>query len=152
MNPSYEHRLTLSTQSKWMIVGAASALIGAIGYVAFRRAQLDRSRREELLEAYANRVIPTAELPPDFSFVGPETTLQMVAERAGPYTRSRRVPATAARYGAPDSPREATSLPLTVFEYELPGGSAIVVMPEPPFEPNSRIRAVVYRRSHGTYN
>ena len=138
MNPSYEHRLFASTTTRSLLGAIALALVGGAAYFAFRRARSAQSERNELLQAYETRAIPTAELPPEFRFITNETTLQMVADKAGPHSRLINLPAKA---GA-----EQKGAAFAAFEYELPDHGAVIVMPEHPPQPESRIRAVVYRR------
>lgn len=101
------------------------------------------SRRAALLEAYARSEI-APELPTDFSFITQETTLQMVMERAGPASRVTRLLVKR------DAAAEKTAEPnITAVEYDLPDRGAVIVLPEAPGEPQSRIRAVLYRRPRG---
>ena len=139
MKPAYEHRLMLFRGAGWMLTALVLSILGVGGYSAVR---LTRAKREELRalqQAYSTSDIPHAGLPPDFGFVNRDTTLQMVAERAGAWSRTRKVQSGS-------SSVEAT---LVAFEYELPGRGAVIIMPEPPFTPESRIRAVFYRRPTG---
>ena len=136
LNPSYEHRLLPPKRRRWVVV-AALVVFAAIGLGVFRHVRRSRSEREAITEAYRARTIPTAELPPDFRFITHEATLQSVVDRAGPYSRLTSVPSGAKASGE-------TSI--TAHEYELSDRGAIIVMAEPPFQPESRVRAVFYRR------
>lgn len=138
MNPSYEHRLLASAQSKSVLGAVAFVLLGGAGFLAFRRARSVQSERKELLDAYEARAIPTEELPPDFQFITRETTLQTVGDNAGPHSRLTKLQVSAG------SGQQGASVP--AFEYELPERGAVIIMPEHPFQPDSRVRAVVYRR------
>jgi hypothetical protein len=80
----------------------------------------------------------TEELPPDFQFITRETTLQTVSDKAGPHSRLTKLSVRAG------SDQQAASVP--AFEYELPDHGAVIIMPEHPFQPDSCVRAVVYRR------
>ena len=141
MNPSYEHRLLASTRSRSVLGALALVLLGGAGYVAFRRGRQVRSERNELLHAYEARAIPTAELPPEFQFITSATTLQTVGDKAGPHSRVTKLPM--------DASAQQQGATVTAFEYELPEHGAVIVMPEHPSGPESRIRAVLYRRPRG---
>lgn len=137
LNPSYEHRLLGSTRSKSVLGGLALLLVGGAAFIAFRRARSSRNERNEMLRAYEMRAMPTAELPPEFQFIRAETTLQAVVDKAGPHSRITQLPTAGGdgQHGAG----------ISAFEYELPDDGAVIVMPEHPFQPESRIRAVFYR-------
>ena len=110
---------------------------------AFRRGL---SEHERMLEAYASRTIRTRRLPPEFRFITNDTTLQEVMERIGPSSRVLSLivdEESAAGYGTVE--REAGRAAILIHEYDLPYRAAIIVMPEYPFEPENRIRAVFYR-------
>ncbi len=105
-----------------------------------------RSEYERILESYASRRIPTWRFPPDFRFITKDTTLQEIVERVGPWTRRLELPVnedTGAGYGTITT---ASGVPaIATFGYELPYRAAVILMPEYPFEPANRIRAVFYR-------
>ena len=131
LNPSYEHRLLARTSARPLaIVGLV--VVGAAGYAVFRVVRDRREEEEALRATYRASEIPTADLPSDFRFITRGTTLQQVIEQAGPPSRTKAI--------------ELDGNALSVFEYELPARGAVVVMPELPFEPESRVRAVLYRR------
>lgn len=135
MNPSYEHRL-LAGRNRWPVAAIGLLVVLAIGGLAFRRAHAKRSEREALLKAYSTGEIPEAELPPDFRFITHETTLQAVIEQAGPPSETKNIEAKS----------ESGSPPLVAVAYELPSNGAVFVIPEDARDPNSRIRAVLFRR------
>ena len=139
MKPAYEHRLMLFPGGRWVLGAMGLGILGVGGYSAFRIMRAKRAEVASLQQAYNASDIPVGDLPPDFRFVNRETTLQTVAERAGPWTRAKKLPAGS-------SGGEAA---LVVFEYELPGRGAVIIMPDPPFTRESRIRAVFYRRPTG---
>ena len=138
MNPSYEHRLLASARNNSVLGAVAFLLLGGAGFLVLRRARSVQSERKELLDAYNAGAIPTEELPPDFQFITGETTLQTVSDKAGPHSRLTKLSVRAG------SDQQAASVP--AFQYELPEHGAVIVMPEHPFQPDSRVRAVVYRR------
>ena len=139
MKPAYEHRLMPFRRSGWVLgaIGLAVALAGGYGAVRITRAKRDEVAA--LRQAYHASEIPDRDLPPDFSFVNRDTTLQMVAERAGPWSRTKKLPPG----------RGGQEAELVAFEYDLPGRGAVIIMPDAPFTAESRIRAVFYRRPTG---
>ena len=137
LNPSYEHRLLPAGARSWQVRVVVIAFILIAAFWAVRLSRRHWSGRRELLEAYAARRIPGAELPPDFQFLTQDATLESVLSEAGPPSRRLELPLK----------QKPTEAPITVLEYELPNDAALFVMPEPPGQPESRIRAVVYRRA-----
>lgn len=134
LNPSYEHRLRLpGSKTAWLL--AALTLLAALVYGAKRLTRAQLRERQALKKAYATSDIPTAELPPDFRFITSATTLDEVMQTAGPYSRVVNI-APRSRRPKPD---------LKAFVYDLPYRAAVFVMPEAPFEPQSRVRAVWFR-------
>ena len=136
LNPSYEHRLLALPRTKWALSMAGLVILLAAGYFVFRLVRANRSEREEFQNAYAAAEIATADLPPDFQFITRDTTLQMVFDKAGPHSRDK-------QFGATET---ANAAAFRAFIYELPGRGAVAIMPEPPFNAESQIRAVFYRR------
>lgn len=139
MKPSYEHRLMPFRRSGWVLGALVLGMLGAGGYTALR---MKRARRDEvaaLRRAYSASEIAAGDLPPDFRFVNHDTTLQTVAEWAGPWSRTKKLPS-----GSGEGEAE-----LVTFEYELPGRGAVIIMPDAPFTVESRVRAVFYRRPTG---
>ncbi len=65
------------------------------------------------------------ELPEQFSFITSDTTLQQVVDRVGNYSRVR---GSGVQY----------------FEFDLGNGSAVLVGPEWPFEPVSKVRNATF--------
>ncbi len=105
----------------------------------------DENRR--LLRAFLQMEIPTARLPVEFRFINHETTLADVARRLEIPSRQRTIllnAGDAAGYPFPET--ESGLLEMRVMEYELPYGSAVILMPEMPFATDSLIRPVYYRR------
>ena len=139
LNPSYEHRLLPAGARSWPVRIVVVVLVSVGLFFGVRFARRRWSGRNEMLRAYAAREIPTRQLPPEFRFITADATLQSVIDEAGPYSRVVRLPI---KNGGAESE-------ITAFEYELPNGAALLVMPEPPFQPESRLRAVVYRRARG---
>ncbi len=137
LNPSYEPLLLPQGARSWQVQVIAVLLLTAAGFLAVRLARSYHDARRELLRAYAAREIPTAELPPDFRFLTADASLQTVLDQAGPPSRTIQLPVR----------QSSGDVPIQVLEYELPNDAALFVMPEQPAAPDSRIRAVVYRRS-----
>ena len=120
--------------------------VGGILFAVAKAFRRGLSEYERMLEAYASRTIRTRRLPPDFRFITNDTTLQEVMERLGPSSRVSSLIVdedSAAGYGTVET--ESGRAAILIHEYELPYRAAVVVMPEYPFEPENRIRAVFYR-------
>lgn len=143
MNPSYEHRLLPAGASSWQLRLVALVAIGLLGYAVFRAVRARASHRTALLDAYAGGEIPS-ELPPDFSFITHDTTLQTVVDTAGSASRITRFPAGRDAAAGASGKTAATAL-----EYDLPDHGAVIVLVEPPGEPQSQVQAVLYRRPRG---
>ena len=137
LNPSYEHRLLANGARSWQVQVLLVVVAVVGGFFAIRFLRRSSRTRKELLQAYSARDIPTAELPPDLRYLTHDTTVQAVLEEAGPPTRKSKLPVK----------QQTGEAPIEVFEYELPNDAALFVIPEEPAQPESRIRAVVYRRS-----
>lgn len=135
LNPSYEHRLLPGGARSWQVRVVVIVLLLIAAYWAVTSSRRYWGGRRELTEAYVARAIP--ELPPDFRFLTHDTTLQTVLNDAGSPSRILKLPLKG-------EPAEA---PITALQYELPNDAALFVLPEPPAQPESRIRAVVYRRA-----
>jgi hypothetical protein len=90
--------------------------------------------------------IPTRELPAEFRFITSGTTIQEVIDKVGPYSRIRKHlahPSFGTGYGLSTGP---SGMPMLVLvEYDLPYHAAVILLPEPPFQPQDRIRAAFYR-------
>ena len=95
------------------------------------------SQYRDATDAFVHRRIVPAELPPDFRSLSHEKTLEQVIQEHGEPTRKIELV-------APPTTDER-SLKFFAYEYELPYEAAVLVMPEPPSEPNSKIRAVCFR-------
>ena len=135
LNPSYEPRLLPHGARSWQVRLLAGVALVAAGFFGVRFLRAHFSIRKELLEAYVARSLPAGELPPEFRFLHDATTLQDVFDEAGQPSRVRRLPS------------QNAGETVAAYEYELPDDSKLFVMPEVPSQPESRIRAVVYRRS-----
>ena len=135
LNPSYEHRLLPLGANSWQVRVIAFVVLAVAAFFIIRRTRSSRRRRKAMLHAYETREIP-AELPPEFRFVTPDTTVQMVVEKAGPYSRIRTERLNSLGGGEQK---------IVGYEYDLPSGAAVIVLPENPRQPESRIRGVVYR-------
>lgn len=125
----------------WVIVMACVALYG-LSRTFWREA----SEEQALLKAYRIREIPTRQLPAEFRFITNDTTLQEVVDKAGPYSRVRRLvvdPSFASGFGLAEGPSGMPALVL--LDYDLPYHAAVILLPEFPFELENRIRAAYYR-------
>ena len=134
LNPSYEHRFLPEGRNSWQVRLVTFLVVTGGLYAIIHALRTSRGRRKELLDAYASRHI-ARDLPPDLRFITREATLQMVLHELGPSSRTRKL-------------RVSDAIPeeeIVAYEYDLPSNGAVAIMPEPPAEPESRIRAVVYR-------
>jgi len=68
------------------------------------------------------------QMPAKFRFITSKTTLQQVIDKVGPYSRVR-------------------GSGMLYYQWDLADGSAVLVLPEWPFEPKNRIRHVEYFRN-----
>jgi hypothetical protein len=132
---------------KWYLVIFIGLLIlGAIGGLLIRIIPVGLAEYDDVIKAFAEREISISRLPSDFHFITHETTLQEVIDRLGPCSRVVRLPVDPGSglgyaFAATKGGRPA----IVTFEYHLPYHAAAIVMPEYPFEPQNRIRAVFYR-------
>ncbi len=120
--------------------------VGGFIYAVGKAVRRGRSEYERILEAYARRTIRTWTLPPDFRFITHDTTLAEVMRRLGASSRVLTLPVndeTVAGYGTIED--QAGGPAILIHEYHLPYRAAVIVIPEFPFEPENRIRAVFYR-------
>src|SRR4029077_5688823 len=76
--------------------------------------------------------------PATFRFITHETTLQEVINRLGPASR---IVYLALRH------RDGDTEHFKAHEYDLPYSAAVLVMPQRPFEPADKIRAVDMRKA-----
>ena len=131
---------------KWSGYYFIALFVGVIVYGLFRGFRRGLSEEQILLKAYEERSIP--KLPAEFRFINNDTTLQEVVDRVGPPARERKFPIdpsiVTAGYGYTEGP---LGLPaIVLIEYDLPYHAVVALLPEYPFEPESRIRAAFYRR------
>jgi hypothetical protein len=118
---------------KWVVIGAALATWAFVWLCDFGRGV---NANLKVLEAYARRQIQTTELPSDFRFITHDTTLAEVTAKLG---LASRVVELALQH------RDGDTEHFMAYEYDLPYESAVIVMPQRPFEPGDKIRAVSVR-------
>jgi hypothetical protein len=121
-------------EAKWYFV---ALFVGLWLFVFARQFVGGVNQYREATDAFVHHRIATAELPPDFRSLSHNKTLQEVIDEFGPPSRRFELRAPGR------SGRRATKF--VAYEYELPYEAAIVVMPQPPGDPNSKIQAVHYR-------
>jgi len=122
-----------SPRIKWFVIPAMLA----IGVFVFVRGFARNVKKYvEATKAYARRDIETAALPLSFRFITHDTTLQEVTKQLGPASR---VIDLALRH------RDGDTEHFKAYEYDLPYNAAVIVMPQRPFEPEDKIRAVYMR-------
>ncbi len=152
-NPSYDPKSgEMPAALKWWLpwylwlLGGLIALSALLGFL-LRHAPATLLSLDEILAAYAARDIGLGPLPDEFQFINHETTLEEVIARLGPPSRSFKLPVDPSSTVGHGFLRTRWGLPaIQTFEYNLPYFAAVVVMPEYPFTPADKIRAVHYRR------
>jgi hypothetical protein len=121
-------------EAKWYFVALFLA-----GWVFLFARQFVGSVNEyrEATDAFVQRRIVPAEFPPDFRSLSHDKTLQQVIDEFGQPSRTIELiaPGTGQRRG----------VKFFAYEYELPYEAAVIVMPEPPSDPDCKIRAVYFR-------
>lgn len=145
-NPSYNPSLEMPFIFKWelWLIGGGLAL-GLLLRFILRSTPVGFMVYKDALAAYAARDMASRQLPSEFRFITHETTLQEVITKVGPYSREVKLPvdsSSVAGYGVIETERGVAAI--LTFEYHLPYSAAVIIMPEYPFEPSSRIRAVFY--------
>jgi hypothetical protein len=103
-----------------------SGLVALYGIWRQTRRQVDEETT--VSEMMIDKRIVPSELPVEFRFITNETTVQEVIDKAGPYSRI------------------ATKDGVVSYEYDLPYHAALIIFPEPPFKPESKIRTVFFRK------
>jgi hypothetical protein len=132
---------------KWyIIVLIVLFFLGLIGKLLLRATPIAWQVSDEVVKAFEGREIQTRDLPSEFRFITHETTLQEVLDKFGKPSRAVKVAidANAGLGYALVSSGTGPAL-ISTLEYHLPYHAAVIVMPEFPFEPPNRIRAVYYR-------
>ena len=132
---------------KWWLIGWPLTFIVGFIVAFFRGIPLALTQRARMLRAFVGMKIPP-KLPPDFAFITHDTTFHEIIQRSGPCTRELEFavrseelhdyPLIRTKKGAPG---------IRTFVYELPY-SSLIVMPEYPFETESRTRAVYRWQGH----
>jgi hypothetical protein len=91
-----------------------------------------------IAEAYARREIQNSELPSEFRFITHDTTFSEVTEKLGSASQVLQL-------ARPHSDGDIEHF--IVHQYNLPYEGAVFIMPQRPFEPDDKIRAVSMCRS-----
>jgi len=145
--PSYNPSMPMPAVFKWefrllgilVIVGIASALL-------LRIIPIGIQKYDDVLRAFARREISTGQLPAEFRFITHQTTLEEVFARIGPCSREAWLPVQVEEgWGSRFAMTKSGKAAFLTFEYHLPYHAAVIVMPEYPFTPDNRIRAVYFR-------
>jgi hypothetical protein len=145
-NPSYAP-MSQPREFKWFGLLLRFVFVGAAVYGLIVAVQRRRSEAGSVFEAFRNHDIPTRDLPVEFRFITHDITVKEVIAKAGPYSRHVKFPIdprlVGGKYTYTD---DAPSRPaIVIFEWDMPFHGAVLLMPEYPFESESRIRAVFYR-------
>ncbi len=120
-------------------------LIAAFAYGTFKAFRFVGREQRGIITAYKEREIPTRNLPPDFRFINHETTVQEAIDTVGQPDRTtpRVIRGTAAGFRTIEIQPGLSGI--ITYDYEMPYRAEVILMPERPFEPGNRIRAVYYR-------
>ena len=125
----------VSPHVKWFVIPAMLA----VALLVFARSFVgDVKKYVGAVQAYADRGIDSTTLPPTFRFITHDTTLQEVVDQLGPASR---VIQLALRH------RDGDAEHFKAHEYDLPYKAAVIIMPQRPFEPDDKIRAVYMRNA-----
>jgi hypothetical protein len=125
----------ISPRVKWFVFPA----IFGIALLVFARSFVRGVKKYvNAVDAYAHREIDSTALPPTFRFITHETTLKEVTDRLGPASR---VVELSLRHSDGDTEH------FKAHEYDLPYNAAVLVMPQRPFEPEDKVRAVYMRNT-----
>jgi len=119
---------------KWLFIGGVLAMVLFLWGREFIQG-VDTYRG--VIKAYARRQIQVTDLPTDFRFISHDTTLAEVIEKLGPASR-------VVQLALPH--RDGDTEHFMAHEYDLPYEAAVIVMPQRPFEPDDKIRAVSVRK------
>lgn len=146
-NPSYEPP-HVPAEVKWLgkfylFIAIAILFLGGLGRRAWAHAG-----GISLVKAFNAREIATAQIPAEFRFITEETTLQDVIDRVGKPTSLQPLSVNPGQIRASELIVGADGgAAIVVAVYELPNGAAVAIVPEYPFELESRIRTAVYRKA-----
>ena len=119
---------------KWFVF---SGVLLVVVLIIARRINHGMGKYRNAIRAYARRDIDTASLPSTFCFITHDTTLQDVINQLGPASRI-------VELGLRHSVNNMEYF--KAYEY-LPYSAAVIVMPQGPFEPADKIRAVYMRKA-----
>jgi hypothetical protein len=145
-NPSYAEPKMPAVFRWWLWFFGITFGLGIVSKLLIRFTPVASVVAKDIGKAFEDRQMDTHKIPPEFGFITHETTLQQVIDKAGKPSRIVRVPISADRglgYALVSS--NAGAAEIVSYEYDLPYHAAVIVMPEFPFEPENRIRAVFYR-------
>ena len=123
--------------AKWFLI---AFFVGVWLFAFGRQSVIGVSECAAEADAFVDRRIDTAKLPAEFQSITRNKTLQQVLEQFGPPSRKTKLVARNA--GVADS--KAQLIHFVAYEYDLPYEAAVIVMPELPCEPQSKIRAVYF--------
>jgi hypothetical protein len=147
-NPSYDpSSMRMPAVFKWELwFFGILIILGIISGLILRIVPVGVVKYDDVLAAFAAREISTRQLPSEFHFITHDTTLHEVIDRLGPCSREVRLPVDPqSGLGYAFASTNFDGAAILTFEYHLPYHAAVIVMPEYPFEPQNRIRAVFYR-------
>jgi hypothetical protein len=119
---------------KWLVIGS---ILSMSLFMVARKFLRDVDTYRDALRAYARLKIDTIDLPSEFRFITHETTLADVSNRLGLASRVTEL-------ALPHCDGDVEHF--MAHEYDLPYEAAVIVMPQRPFEPDDKIRAVSLRK------
>jgi hypothetical protein len=145
-NPSYAEPKAPPEFRFWLWFFGITFALGIVSKLIIRATPVAAVVSREVAQAFENREIRTEELPSEFRFITHDVTLAEVTDKAGRPSRVVRVPISAeSGLGYALVSSNTSDAAIVTYEYDLPYHAAVIVMPEFPFEAQSRIRAVFYR-------
>lgn len=145
-NPSYAEPKAPPEFRLFLWVFGIIIAIGILLRWHIRAAPIAAFVTSEVAQAFENRELHAEQLPSEFRFITHDTTLNEVIEKAGPPSRVVKVRISAeSGFGYAMVSSRTSDAAIVTYEYDLPYYSAVIVMPEFPFQLQNRIRAVFYR-------
>ncbi len=146
-NPSYEEPHAPAAFKWWVWILGSVLVLGVIGKLLVRITPVAAVVANDVRAAFDSRHLEADKLPVEFRFITHQATLEEVIRRAGTPSRVVKVPISAESGLGYALVSSETGPPLIkIYEYDLPYHAAVIIIPEFPFEPQSRIRAVFFRQ------
>jgi hypothetical protein len=127
-------------EAKWYFV---ALFAGVWAFAVLRQFIGGVSEYRDAIDAFVHGRVNAEDIPPDFRSLSHDMTMQQVMVQFGRPSRTTKLAVRVAKY--PKS-RQTRLVKFLAYEYDLPYEAAVIVMPEPPCKPESKVRAVYFRR------